>query len=179
MKTVKLTREMLRRGCNNGCFTKAQCEVFGIPVKNNRKQKKELIGKEVDENIYIKFLSLKRTQFKRKIIKKKIEENKNTVACKNCEPMDFEEVKKFAEGNELLMSQLRSMKYTYFLNTRYWKTVRNKVIELSGGKCSICGNTRFLNVHHKTYKNHGSEIFHLEDLVVLCRNCHEKLHQLT
>lgn len=37
-----------------------------------------------------------------------------------------------------------------------------------------CGETRFLNLHHKTYKNIGSE--HDDELEYLCGPCHEKEH---
>ena len=37
-------------------------------------------------------------------------------------------------------------------------------------------NVYHLNTHHKTYIHHGEEIDHLEDLIVLCQECHEKEH---
>ena len=33
-----------------------------------------------------------------------------------------------------------------------------------------------LQVHHKTYLHHGKEVFYLEDLIVLCDNCHHNEH---
>lgn len=35
-----------------------------------------------------------------------------------------------------------------------------------------------LNVHHNSYAHHGQEHKHLEDLVVLCNNCHKKFHNI-
>lgn len=42
--------------------------------------------------------------------------------------------------------------------------------------CFRCGSRERLNVHHKNYKNLGNETD--KDLVVLCENCHKKLHQI-
>lgn len=69
--------------------------------------------------------------------------------------------------------------YDIFLKSAYWKCVRRIKIEESGGKCQICGSRKKLNVHHNSYAHHYQEHKHLEDLVVLCRNCHEKFHNIT
>lgn len=51
-----------------------------------------------------------------------------------------------------------------------------KIIELSRDlkKCEICGAANNLDVHHKdeNYNNNA-----LENLVVLCRSCHMKIHR--
>lgn len=69
--------------------------------------------------------------------------------------------------------------YDIFLKSEYWKCVRRIKIEEAGGKCQICGSRKKLNVHHNSYAHHYQEHKHLEDLVVLCRNCHEKFHNIT
>ncbi len=43
-----------------------------------------------------------------------------------------------------------------------------------GKSCSICGSKRNIEVHHKTYERAGVE--KLEELVVLCRSCHNTQH---
>lgn len=68
--------------------------------------------------------------------------------------------------------------YDVFLNSNYWKYVRDLKIATSGGKCQICGCRKGLNVHHNTYAHHYNEHLHLEDLVVLCSKCHEKFHNI-
>ena len=68
--------------------------------------------------------------------------------------------------------------YEIFLKSEYWKRVRIMKIEQSGGKCQICGSRKCLNVHHNSYEHHYKEHKHLEDLVVLCRKCHEKFHDI-
>lgn len=71
------------------------------------------------------------------------------------------------------------MNYKDFLNTPYWDGVRNYKLKKSKYRCQLCGNKGVLNVHHKTYENHGRE--HIKsvadsDLIVLCKDCHEKFH---
>lgn len=73
--------------------------------------------------------------------------------------------------------ELKELKYYEFLNTKYWDVVRRYKLKRSKYKCELCNaKGATLNVHHKTYKNHGFEHNHLEDLVVLCRECHAKFH---
>lgn len=70
---------------------------------------------------------------------------------------------------------IRQMRYEEFLQTSYWKAVREKVMEESDGKCDICGDEA-TDVHHTTYENHGREHDHLEDLISVCSSCHSDLH---
>lgn len=69
--------------------------------------------------------------------------------------------------------------YNIFLQSDYWKKVRQIKIEQTGRKCQICGSRKELSVHHNSYAHHYQEHKHLEDLVVLCRNCHKKFHNIT
>lgn len=68
----------------------------------------------------------------------------------------------------------KKLPYIEFLKTNYWKRVREKVLLRDGKKCIICGDTKYLQVHHDHYKNHGDEMRHLEDLMTLCRKCHKE-----
>lgn len=65
------------------------------------------------------------------------------------------------------------MSYDLFLKSVYWKTVRKYVLWIRGNKCSRCGRTKDIQLHHETYEHRGSEYLHLGDLVVLCSSCHE------
>lgn len=76
------------------------------------------------------------------------------------------------------MKKLRSMPYEDFLKTKYWDRVRKMKIKQSGCKCQMCGKKDIeLHVHHNSYEHHGDEANHLEDLVVLCKNCHNLFHR--
>lgn len=76
---------------------------------------------------------------------------------------------------------LKAMPYLDFLQTDYWKKVRKKVLVRDKFRCQECGwspqKAHLLDVHHTTYKNHGREHEHLEDLTTLCRRCHDKHHK--
>ena len=71
---------------------------------------------------------------------------------------------------------LCKMPYKEFLQTDYWHIVRNYVIYKRGARCELCNSGDSLNVHHRTYENHGEEHCHLYTLVVLCQPCHAKFH---
>ncbi len=71
---------------------------------------------------------------------------------------------------------IRSMKYSDFLQTVYWKGVALFVKERDGNTCSICGAQRRLVAHHTNYENHGDEIHHLDDIQCVCKNCHNRIH---
>jgi hypothetical protein len=74
----------------------------------------------------------------------------------------------------ILSTIAKSRNYDELLKMWYWRIISAKL--RSNGKCAHCGVTKNLHVHHKTYKHHGCEHLHLEDLEVLCEECHEKEH---
>ena len=74
------------------------------------------------------------------------------------------------------MKKSAAERYEDFLKSDYWKYVRGKKLKDAHNKCQICGSKKSLNVHHNSYANHGQEYKHLEDLVVLCSECHKKFH---
>jgi 5-methylcytosine-specific restriction endonuclease McrA len=74
----------------------------------------------------------------------------------------------------------RTMKYADFLESKYWRRVRAAVFKRYGRRCSRCGRTRMVQVHHATYEIRGQELKgdNLKYLVPLCRVCHEEEHGL-
>ena len=75
---------------------------------------------------------------------------------------------------------IRDMDYNKeFLLTTYWKGIALVVKERAGNKCALCGADRNLVAHHTTYEHYGDELHHLEDLQCLCRDCHNKAHNIT
>ena len=73
-------------------------------------------------------------------------------------------------------SVLRAMPYRDFLSSIYWGIIRDYALYRAKYSCALCHKTHGLQVHHRTYEHRGSEYNHLEDLIVLCGNCHAKFH---
>jgi 5-methylcytosine-specific restriction endonuclease McrA len=71
--------------------------------------------------------------------------------------------------------QIREESYQEFLGGKYWKKVRRVVLKRDKC-CQACGSLNKLHVHHLSYKHHGDEMNHLEDLVTLCAVCHQTEH---
>lgn len=68
-------------------------------------------------------------------------------------------------------------RFTY-LKSEEWKTVRLITLAKNGGKCEICGKENWSNdCHHKVYPEDIWETKPI-NLVVLCRRCHDEVHEL-
>ena len=82
------------------------------------------------------------------------------------------------EEHSAFVGRLRAMPYGEFLQTPYWWMVRNFVVATRGARCCKCGESWLvrINVHHRTYEHRGEEFDHLEDLDVLCEECHSGIH---
>jgi len=78
----------------------------------------------------------------------------------------------FAEADEIL----KKLPYKRFLSGGVWRSIREYLFEIRGRACQVCCSSERLQIHHSTYKHRGSEYKHLNDLVILCRDCHAKFH---
>ena len=81
-------------------------------------------------------------------------------------------------GRDIVKEYANSLDYRDYLKTPYWKLVSALVKRKANYKCQLCGSEYDLNVHHRSYKHRGEEIFYLEDLIVLCYDCHQKFHEI-
>ena len=73
-------------------------------------------------------------------------------------------------------AELNLLPYDDFLRSSFWRIVREYVLARARHRCELCSSKKNLNVHHKTYKHHGLEHIHTEDLIALCKRCHAKFH---
>ena len=65
--------------------------------------------------------------------------------------------------------------YQSYLMSDAWREKRRLVLERDNNTCASCGSPGS-DVHHKTYERIFDE--RLDDLVTLCRSCHEKTHNM-
>jgi hypothetical protein len=74
-----------------------------------------------------------------------------------------------------LIQNYKTMNYQDYLTTDHWKRVRLEALKAARYTCQLCDAKHTqLNVHHRSYENRGCES--LNDLIVLCSNCHKKFH---
>ncbi len=69
-------------------------------------------------------------------------------------------------------SNLRSI-----LTPAQWNAVRKSAYAKANGKCMICGTpTSRLEAHERWSYNEDAQIQKLEDVIAVCKNCHEVIH---
>ncbi len=67
--------------------------------------------------------------------------------------------------------------YFQFLHSPEWRLISEERKRLDGNKCSICGSTEELEVHHLEYENDKRYgILRLSKLTTLCHKCHQEEH---
>ena len=66
--------------------------------------------------------------------------------------------------------------YPTWINSEAWKRIRKKKLMDENLQCEMCGTAKNLQVHHITYEHLLVEDMFPDDLVVLCKNCHENVH---
>lgn len=95
--------------------------------------------------------------------------------CENCLPL----VRKERKAN-LLDTEAEKI-----LHTKRWRDTRAKVLQRDKGRCIRCYNNkkitfRKLQVHHIVKRTTDiSRAYDLDNLVTLCRDCHEELELLS
>lgn len=83
------------------------------------------------------------------------------------------------EYETLIEAKIRTLTYDEFLQTLYWKAIAAFKRKQMGYKCEICGSSKKLNVHHRTYLIHGIEHYSgiiEKDMMLVCEQCHRKIH---
>lgn len=74
---------------------------------------------------------------------------------------------------------LSKQDYVKYLRTPHWRRMRTLAFYRYGKKCRRCGNygtnRNPIQVHHRSYDHLGDE--RIEELEVICKNCHTFHHQ--
>lgn len=80
--------------------------------------------------------------------------------------LDFEMV-----PEECWYANLRSV-----LPREDWDRIRRRAYARAGGRCSICGAPGRLEAHEKWSYDDEKKVQKLEDVIAVCRLCHEVIH---
>lgn len=74
---------------------------------------------------------------------------------------------------------IRTETYNEQLKRNEWKKFREFILAVRGGKCERCGATTNLQVHHLHYISGRLAWEYLPfDVMVVCGDCHQKIHGL-
>ena len=66
-------------------------------------------------------------------------------------------------------------KKTKYLKSDKWKNKKKQRLIIAEYRCEKCSNQNNLSCHHVTYIRLGDE--NINDLRILCQDCHDKLHE--
>ncbi len=67
------------------------------------------------------------------------------------------------------------LSYKSYLKSAKWRTFKQMLFDLRGHKCEKCGEIKgAIDGHHKTYIRLFNEL--PEDIILLCRVCHKRVH---
>lgn len=67
--------------------------------------------------------------------------------------------------------------YFIYINSNKWKHKKVEVFGLKGRKCQRCSSDEKIHVHHACYDRFGGDEDILNDLFILCENCHNIYHR--
>lgn len=69
--------------------------------------------------------------------------------------------------------------YEEQLQDKRWEAFRKFIFAVRGKKCEMCGGTHILQIHHPKYK--GGRLaweYTCNEVQVLCKECHKKIHNI-
>lgn len=81
----------------------------------------------------------------------------------------------FFVNKEEVKQFIKEIGYYEYLKTPFWKAIAEQK-KKKNNKCQLCGSSHKLNVHHNNYDILGDEVNNLNDLTVLCEDCHYRFH---
>ncbi|MEO1432851.1 MAG: HNH endonuclease signature motif containing protein [Cyanobacteria bacterium J06632_19] len=71
----------------------------------------------------------------------------------------------------ILKSQYRKEVWLGNVENHEWRELKEEIKAERGAKCSVCGCTKHLDLHHmKARRTGGTDV--KDNLQLLCRNCH-------
>lgn len=89
----------------------------------------------------------------------------------------YNSIKKYKIKKEVKQDKHKKIPYDLQLQDNRWYKFREKILNIRGRKCEMCGSEKNLQVHHIKYINglYAWE-YSQDEVIVLCRNCHKGEH---
>ncbi len=86
-------------------------------------------------------------------------------------------LKKEKRESYLFFASKYDFDITSFRNKKRWLELKSKIL-YEKKQCEICSSKNLLHVHHILPRSSNPELtMDLENLMVLCENCHKKVHE--
>jgi 5-methylcytosine-specific restriction endonuclease McrA len=74
------------------------------------------------------------------------------------------------------MKKVRGKSQLLRLDSESYRELHSRVLERDGWRCQVCGRMQNLQVHHLKFRSHsGGDVE--QNLITLCAECHEQMHQ--
>ena len=86
-----------------------------------------------------------------------------------------EKRRKYREQTEQQYGRYGYDGYYDYIRSAEWQEKRMQRLMMDGFRCKLCGSGINLQVHHISYDNMCQDA-EIDDLVTLCKTCHEKVH---
>jgi hypothetical protein len=140
-------------------------------LRQRKKQEEEKLWREQEE------ADRQERWAYQKMLSKWLLSQHRTTECGDVTPETVRQWYGTKASRNFLGDKLRLMPYRDFLQTNYWKVVADFVKRKAGMRCQLCNlGGGSVHTHHRTYRFHGREHEHVEDLICLCANCHSRFH---
>jgi 5-methylcytosine-specific restriction endonuclease McrA len=147
---IELTVKRINKGKSPRGGIRA-CQLLILGEVRSKGWFKRLLGKKVHEYQYSLFLELR-------------------------DPRTRKQLNSKGKSRHLIPTKpsKHRIKYYQYLASEEWAQIKLDLYQLRGKKCEVCDSKQNIQVHHLTYKNVFNE--EPEDLILLCKKCHEKEH---
>jgi 5-methylcytosine-specific restriction endonuclease McrA len=74
------------------------------------------------------------------------------------------------------MSQIRPKQPRIRLDREQYEQLCREVLQRDGWRCQFCGSTKNLQIHHKQFRSQSGGDSE-QNLIALCADCHNDIHQ--
>ena len=132
------------------------------------------IVKECSSNLLTDALLEHRKRKEEQWVERKRQSRNPTI-----KPAIQENPQQFNTGIVKLPLTQERQSYSEQLEDIRWTAFRTFVFVVKGQKCEQCGSTHYINLHHTKYiPGRSAWEYTCNEVQVLCRECHEKIHNI-
>jgi GTP cyclohydrolase I len=114
---------------------------------------------------------------------KELKESRKNSTVNQMKDSNQRDIRRQSRKNHVVTDQERennkNAKFKQHSSDIEMKTYKERALEYYGKECQRCGSIKNLTVHHIDFKNYDTRLggnHKIENLMVLCKSCHSKIH---